>query len=101
MDAEVKQVQLISVSDGLKPTGVVLLVFLIWVQQTLKVILLTPTKHPWWRRAWQPTPVFLPGESHGQRSLVGYSPWGCKDSDQLWQLNTHACTKHPYHSVIP
>ena len=29
------------------------------------------------RRAWQPTPVFLPGESHGQRSLVGYSPWGC------------------------
>ena len=34
-----------------------------------------------WRREWQPTPVFLPGESHGQRSLVGYSPWGCKDSD--------------------
>ena len=31
--------------------------------------------------AWQPTPVFLPGESHGQRSLVGYSPWGRKDSD--------------------
>ena len=29
-----------------------------------------------WRRAWQPTPVFLPGESHGQRSLGGYSPWG-------------------------
>ena len=28
-----------------------------------------------WRRKWQPTPVFLPGESHGQRSLVGYSPW--------------------------
>ena len=28
------------------------------------------------RRAWQPTPVFLPGESHGQRSLAGYSPWG-------------------------
>ena len=40
---------------------------------------------PWvgripWRRAWQPTPVFLPGESHGQRSLAGYSPWGCKES---------------------
>ena len=36
---------------------------------------------PWvektpWRRAWQPTPAFLPGESHGQRSLAGYSPWG-------------------------
>ena len=29
-----------------------------------------------WRRAWQPTPVCLPGEPHGQRSLVGYSPWG-------------------------
>ena len=31
-----------------------------------------------WRRKWQPTPVFLPRKSHGQRSLVGYSPWGCK-----------------------
>ena len=29
-----------------------------------------------WRRAWQPTPVFLPGKSHGQRSPAGYSPWG-------------------------
>ena len=29
-----------------------------------------------WKRAWQPTSVFLPGESHGQRSLAGYSPWG-------------------------
>ena len=34
-----------------------------------------------WRRKWQPTPVFLPGKSHGQRSLVGYSPWGYKESD--------------------
>ena len=39
--------------------------------------------NPWvgkipWRRKWQPTPVFLPGESHGQRSLAGYSPWGHK-----------------------
>ena len=33
------------------------------------------------RRAWQSIPVFLPGESHGQRSLAGYSPWGCKESD--------------------
>ena len=32
-----------------------------------------------WRRKWQPTPVFLPGESHGQRSLVDYSPWGRKE----------------------
>ena len=33
------------------------------------------------RRAWQPTPVFLPGESHGQRSLEGYRPRGLKESD--------------------
>ena len=41
---------------------------------------------PWvskipWSRKWQPIPVFLPGESHGQRSLAGYSPWGYKESD--------------------
>jgi len=34
-----------------------------------------------WRRAWQPSPVFLPGECHGQRSPTGYNPWGCKESD--------------------
>ena len=34
-----------------------------------------------WRRKWQPTPVCLPEKSCGQRSLVGYSPWGCKESD--------------------
>ena len=34
-----------------------------------------------WRREWLPTPAFLPGESHGQRSLMGYSPWGLKESD--------------------
>ena len=37
-------------------------------------------KNPW-RRAWQPTPVFLTGESYGQKSLLGYSPQGCKESD--------------------
>ena len=41
---------------------------------------------PWvrkipWRRIWQPTPVFLPGEFHGQRSLVSFSLWGCKELD--------------------
>ena len=40
-----------------------------------------------WRRKWQPTPVFLPGKSHGQRSLVGYSPWGHKESDMTEQLH--------------
>ena len=34
-----------------------------------------------WRREWLPTPAFLPGEFHEQRSLEGYSPWGCKESD--------------------
>ena len=34
-----------------------------------------------WRRAWQPTPVFLPGESQGRRGLTGYCPWGPKKSD--------------------
>ena len=34
-----------------------------------------------WRREWQPTPVFLPGEFHGQRSLAGYSPWGHRKAD--------------------
>ena len=41
-----------------------------------------------WRREWQPTPVFLPGESHGQRSLAGYSPWGQKESDTTERLNS-------------
>ena len=40
-------------------------------------------------RKWQPTPVFLPGESHGQRSLVGYSPWGCTESDTTKRLNSN------------
>ena len=39
-----------------------------------------------WRKKWQPTPLFLLGEFHGQRSLVGYSPWGCKESDTTEQL---------------
>ena len=47
---------------------------------------------PWvgkipWRREWLPTLVFLPRESHGQRSPVGYSPWGCKESDTAGQLS--------------
>ena len=47
---------------------------------------------PWvkkipWRRKWQPTPVFLPGESHGQKRLVAYHPWGWKESDRTERLN--------------
>ena len=52
-----------------------------------------PGFDPWiekipWRRAWQPTPVSLPRELHGQRSLAGYSPWGRKESDTTEQLST-------------
>ena len=42
-----------------------------------------------WRRRWQPTPVFLPGESHGQRSLASHSLWGRKDLDTTEQLSAH------------
>ena len=50
--------------------------------------------NPWvgkipWRRKWQPTPVFLPGKSHGQRNLAGYSPWGCKELDMSEHTHTH------------
>ena len=49
---------------------------------------------PWvgkmpWRRKWQPTPVLLPGKFHGWRSLVGYSPWGCKGADMTERLHFH------------
>ena len=52
-----------------------------------------PGFDPWvgkipWRRKWQPTPVFLPGESHGQGNLVDCSPWGCKESGTTERL-TH------------
>ena len=41
------------------------------------------------RRQWLPTPVLLPGKSHGQRSLVGCSPWGCEESDTTEQFHFH------------
>ena len=53
---------------------------------------------PWiekipWKRRWQPTLIFLPGESHGLRSLVGYSPWDCKELDVTEHAHTltYAC----------
>ena len=54
--------------------------------------------YPWvrkipWRRKRQPTPLFLPGKSHGQRSLVGYSPWGPQESDMTKPLSTHTFTR--------
>ena len=41
-----------------------------------------------WRRAWQATPRLLPGDFHGQRSLVGYCPWSCKELDMTERLST-------------
>ena len=53
-----------------------------------------PGFNPWvrkipWRRKWQPTPVLLPGKSHGQKSLVDYSPWDSKESDMTERLHFH------------
>ena len=62
--------------------------------------------HPWvrkipWRRKWQPTPVFLPGESHGQSSLEGYSPWGLKELDTNYRLknSNHSTSSNTYNQV--
>ena len=60
--------------------------------------------NPWvrkilWRRAWQPTPVFLPGKSHGQTSLDGYSPWGRKESD-MTEATQHAHTQNNFLSCM-
>ena len=54
---------------------------------------------PWvgkipWSRKWQPIPVFLPGKAHGQRSQMGYSPWGCKVLD----MTEHACVHTHTHT---
>ena len=54
-----------------------------------------------WRRKWQPTQVFLPGEFRGQRKLAGYSPWGCKELDTTERLtHTHAHT-HTHTHILP
>ena len=46
------------------------------------------SNRPWqWRRQWHPTPVLLPGKSHGWRSLVGCSPWSCEESDTTERLH--------------
>ena len=52
-----------------------------------------------WRRAWKPCPVFLPWECHGQRILVDYGPWGCKESD-MTEL-TMPSHRHWYDDMLP
>ena len=56
-----------------------------------------------WRKAWQPMPVFLPGESHGQRILVGYSPWFRKESDMTDVMSTaqHSVTQQRFTLTVP
>ena len=52
-----------------------------------------------WRRKWQLTPVFLPGKSHGQRSLAGYSPCDCKESDTTEHACACACERAHTHTL--
>ena len=64
-----------------------------------------PGSDPWvrkvpWRKKWQPTPVFLPGKSHGWGSLVGYSPWGHKESDMTERLHFLFFRKERYISIL-
>ena len=68
------------------------LTFTVWViQEAIKQPskLLKESRHRVWRRQWHPTPVLLPGKSHRWRSLVGYTPWGCKESDTTERLHFH------------
>ena len=63
-----------------------------------------PGLDPWvrkipWRRKWQPTPVLLPGKSHGQRSLVDYSAWGLKESDTTERLHFISSAEEFYYSI--
>ena len=75
------------------------------VVKTLSAVQMTQETrfHPWvrkipWRRKWQLTPVFLPGKFHRQRSLAGYSPWGCKESDMTGHSRVRTCTRRRTHA---
>ena len=54
-----------------------------------------------WRREWQPTPVFLSGESHGQRSLAGYGPWDHRESDMTEQQTLSLTLSEIYNKKYP
>ena len=54
-----------------------------------------------WGRKWQPTPVFLPGESHGQKSLAGNSPWGCKELGTTGRHLLHCTYITPHLPIAP
>ena len=63
--------------------------------QPLPILFISIASAYYQHLAWHPTPVFLPGKSDGQRSLVGYSPQGCKESD-MTKMTYHACIMGPY-----
>ena len=64
------------------------------VQETQETQIQSFGKIPW-RRKWQPTPVFLPGKFHRQRTLTIYSPWSHKESGMTWQLNNNKIAIYP------
>ena len=67
----------------------------IWLFLSCELLSLAVVPCTFRRRRWHPTPVLLPGKSHGQRSLVGCSPWGCEELDTTEQLHFHfllSCT---------
>ena len=66
--------------------------FLNHIIRSLNVFELRSTLAIRWRRKWQPTSALLPGKPHEQRNLVGYRPWGCKESDMTERLHFHFFT---------
>jgi len=54
-----------------------------------------------WRRKWQPTPVFIPEESHGQRSLEGYSSYGHQESDRTEHAHAHILIRMTTYPISP
>ena len=65
---------------------ITLTIYILKIIYNIYILCGRPGFDPWvrkipWRRKWQPTPVLLPGKSHGQRSLMGYSPWSRKELD--------------------
>ena len=62
------------------------------------ILKINRNKRAWQRRQWHPTPVLFPGKSHGRRSLVGCSSWGCKESNTTEGLPFHfslSCNGNP------
>ena len=93
------------VAASLPPTSASIITWpSLWVFSSYKmdtlVLDLGPTLvHYPWRRKWQPTPVFLPEKSHGQRSLEGCNLWGHKESDMSERLSTHMALMCKIHQM--